>query len=81
MHSLFYVIMKKRWYKLITADVIRVLNIMFILLLMITIFVGVFIDSRKQGTSMISSLGWAFFCSFVFPPFGVIIYVIYRKKR
>lgn len=66
---------------MITGDVFRqILNIMFFLLL-ITIFIGVFIDSRKQGASILSALGWAFISSIAFPPFGLIFYVFYRYKR
>ena len=67
--------------QLITGDIIRdILNIMFFLLL-VTIFVGVFIDSRNQGVKVLSALGWAFIGSLAFPPFGLIFYVFYRRKR
>ena len=66
---------------MITGDIIRnVMNTMFILLI-VTIFVGVFIDSRKQGVKILSAIGWALIGSIVFPPFGLIFYVIYRNKR
>lgn len=66
---------------MVTGNIIRyVMNTMFFLLL-VTIFVGVFIDCRKQGIKVLSAIGWAIIGSIVFPPFGLIVYVFYRNKR
>ena len=65
---------------MITTFTIRdILNVIIILLL-ISVFIGIFIDSRKHGAKIISALEWALIGTFVFPPVGLAIYILYRNK-